>query len=221
MFPASEENQLISRELVDLALDRRLEAREYRHAPIVLGVDPAWTGGDTLAIVMRQGLYSKVLAEIPRNDNDMAVGRKIAQLQDDLSASAVFIDMGYGTGIYSVGKDMGRENWRLVNFAERADSKEYANKRAEMWGEMKKWLQDGGALNNEKLGEELTRPESFLNKRGKQQLESKDDMKKRGLASPNLADALALTFAFPVRVNSNLRYRRARRAGKFKRVGTL
>jgi hypothetical protein len=221
MFPAAEENQLISRELVELASDRRLEAREYRHAPIILGVDPAWTGGDTLAIVMRQGLYSKVLAEIPRNDNDMAAGRKIAQLQDDLSASAVFIDMGYGTGIYSVGKDMGRENWRLVNFAERADSKEYANKRAEMWGEMKKWLQDGGALNSEKLAEELTRPESFLNKRGKQQLESKEDMKKRGLASPNLADALALTFAFPVRVNSNIRYRRARRAGKFKKVGTL
>lgn len=221
IFPSAEENQLISRELVELALDRRLEAKEYRYAPIILGVDPAWTGGDTLAIVMRQGLYSKVLLEMPRNDNDMAVGRKIAQLQDNLSASAVFIDMGYGTGIYSVGKDMGRDNWRLVNFAERADAPEYANKRMEMWGEMKKWLQDGGALNNEKMAEELTRPECFLNRRGKQQLESKDDMKKRGLASPNLADALALTFAFPVRMNANMRYRRARRAGKFHKVGTL
>jgi hypothetical protein len=116
---------------------------------------------------------------------------------------------------------MGRDNWRLVNFSERADGKEYANKRAEMWGEMKKWLQDGGALNNEKMAEELTRPECFLNRRGKQQLESKDDMKKRGLASPNLADALALTFAFPVRMNANMRYRRARRSGKFHKVGTL
>lgn len=221
MFPSSEDNQLISRELVDLALDRRLEYGSYKHAPVIIGVDPAWTGGDMLAIVMRQGLYSKVLAEIPKNDNDLAVGRKIAQLQDSLSASAVFIDIGYGTGIYSAGKDMGRDNWRLVSFAERPDGAEYANKRAEMWGEMKKWLQDGGALNNEKLAEELTRPECFINRRGRQQLESKDDMKKRGLPSPNLADALALTFAFPVKVNSNLRYRRARQQGKILKVGTL
>lgn len=221
LFPSSEENQLISRELVDIAMDRRLESREYRYAPIILGVDPAWTGGDTLAIIMRQGLYCKVLAEFPRNDNDMAVGRKIAKLQDDLSASAVFIDQGYGTGIYSVGKDMGRDNWRIVNFAERADSKEYANKRAEMWDEVRKWLKDGGALNNDKLAEELTRPEAYINRRGRLQLESKDDMKRRGLASPNLADALALTFAFPVRVSGNIRYRRARRAGKFRKVGTL
>lgn len=221
MFPSSEDNQLISRELVDLALDRRLEYGSYKHAPVIIGVDPAWTGGDMLAIVMRQRLYSKVLAEIPKNDNDLAVGRKIAQLQDSLSASAVFIDIGYGTGIYSAGKDMGRDNWRLVSFAERPDGAEYANKRAEMWGEMKKWLQDGGALNNEKLAEELTRPECFINRRGRQQLESKDDMKKRGLPSPNLADALALTFAFPVKVNSNLRYRRARQQGKILKVGTL
>lgn len=55
------------------------------------------------------------------------------------------------------------------------------------------------------------------------QLEAKDDMKKRSLPSPNMADALALTFAFPVHIdaNHNARYRKARRAGKVHKVGTI
>ena len=221
IFPSTSDNQLISRDLAETALRRQLDKKQYEFAPAIIGVDPAWTGGDTLEIMLRQGLYSKVLETIPRNDNDMAVARKIARYQDDYSASAVFIDMGYGTGIYSAGNDMGRSNWRLVAFAESAESAEYANKRAEMWGEMKKWLQEGGSIDDESMVDELTGPECFINRAGKQQLESKQDMKKRGLASPNKADALALTFAFPVQAASDTKYRRARRAGKIHRVGTL
>ena len=114
-------------------LIRATEKSQYSFAPIILGVDPAWTGGDMLAIVMRQGIYSKVLEEIPKNDNDLAGGRKIAHYQDETGAAAIFINMGYGTGIYSVGKDMGRTNWRLVLFAEKPDQPQYANKRAEIW----------------------------------------------------------------------------------------
>lgn len=222
-FPSASDNQLISRDLIDAALHRRPEERQYNFAPVILGVDPAWTGGDALAIVLRQGIYSKVLETMPKNDNDLAVGRKIARYQDDYGAAAVFIDMGYGTGIYSVGKGMGRTNWRLVSFAEQADGEEYANKRAEMWDELKKWLQEGGAIENDGLAKELAMPEAFINRRGKLQLESKDDMKKRGLPSPNMADALALTFAFPVRIdaNHNARYRKARRAGKVHKVGMI
>lgn len=223
IFPSASDNQLISRQLVDVALRRELEQKLYKFAPVIIGVDPAWTGGDMLAIVMRQGLYSKVLELMPKNDNDLAVGRKIAKYQDDYGATAVFIDMGYGTGIYSVGRDMGRAGWRLVSFAEAADGDEYANKRAEMWAEVKKWLEEGGSIDDEGLADELTGPEAYINRKGKLQLESKDDMKKRGLASPNMADALALTFAFPVHIdgNHNAKYRRARRSGKLRRVGTL
>ena len=221
IFPSTSDNQLISRDLAETALRRQLDKKQYEFAPAIIGVDPAWTGGDTLEIMLRQGLYSKVLETIPRNDNDMAVARKVARYQDDYSASAVFIDMGYGTGIYSAGNDMGRSNWRLVAFAESAESAEYANKRAEIWGEMKKWLQEGGSIDDESMVDELTGPECFINRAGKRQLESKQDMKKRGLASPNKADALALTFAFPVQVNAGTKYRRARRAGKIHRVGTL
>jgi hypothetical protein len=62
---------------------------------------------------------------------------------------------------------------------------------------MRQWLLDGGALppDDQVLAGELTGPEAFINRAGKLQLESKEEMKRRGLASPNRADALALTFA--------------------------
>jgi hypothetical protein len=89
--------------------------------------------------------------------------------------------------------------WRLVNFAEKPMDETYANKRAEMWAELKKWLIAEGMIeDDQQLKDDLVGPEAYINLRGKLQLESKDDMKKRGLSSPNKADALALTFAYPV-----------------------
>jgi hypothetical protein len=73
------------------------------------------------------------------------------------------------------------------------------NKRAEMWGLMKKWLQEGGAIpDDDELVADLTGPETVPRLDGKIQLESKNDMKKRGIPSPNKGDALALSFAYPV-----------------------
>lgn len=220
MFPSVSDNQFISMEIAEAALKREPELKSYEFAPGIIGVDPAWTGGDLLAIAYRQGIYSTILETIPKNDNDMEVARKIARYQDSFKADNVFIDMGYGTGIYSAGQEMGRK-WRLVSFAEAASSQEYANKRAEMWGEMKKWLQEGGSIDDKDLAEELTGPEAFITRTGKLQLEAKQDMKRRGISSPNKADALALTFAFPVRAGTNAKYRRARKQGKIYRVGTL
>lgn len=222
MFPSSSDNQLISLELANEAYGVQLKKEQYSFAPAIIGVDPAWTGSDKLAIVLRQGLYCKVLETLPKNDNDLEVARRIARYQDDNNVQSVFIDQGYGTGIYSAGKDMGRSSWKLISFARKADSDAYANKRAEMWFEMKKWLQDGGSIYKlEELRDELVGPEAFINKSGKYQLESKDDMKRRGIASPNIADALALTFAFPVQVGINTRYRKLRRSKKLNRWGAM
>lgn len=220
-FPRAGENQLISRELAEEALKRRLTKAQYDFAPVIIGVDPAWTGDDMLAIVVRQGLYSKVLEVIPKNDNDMDIARKVARYDDEYSASAVFIDMGYGTGIYSAGKDMGRSSWRLVQFAGKAGSEEYANKRAEMWFEMKRWLQDGGCIDSKALADELTSVEAFINRGGKHQLESKDTMRKRGISSPNIADALSLTFAFPVQVGRSARLKGLRESNKLRKWGAM
>ena len=104
----------------------------------------------------------------------MRTAGKIARYQDVYGATAVFIDMGYGTGIFSAGKTMGRTNWRIVSFSEKPMKEGFANKRAEMWSEMKEWLSEGGCIdNNDTLIKDLIAPEVFINKSGKMQLESK------------------------------------------------
>lgn len=211
-FPSASEMQFISRAIIDAATKRVLHEHEYRTAPVILGVDPAWTGLDTLEIYMRQGSYSKHLFTLPKNDDDSYVAGVIAKLEDKYNADAVFIDEGYGTGIYSLGKVMGR-TWTLVSFAAKPSEQEYQNKRAEMWAEMKEWLRDYGAIeDDEQLRDELAAPESFINLRGKLQLESKESMKKRGEASPNKADALALTFAYPVMPRGAMQSKRLARS---------
>ncbi len=141
---------------------------------------------------------SKVLGTYPKNDDDVRMANIVANFEDEYKADAVFIDGGYGTGIVSVGKNLGRR-WQLVWFAEGAIDKGCLNKRAEIWKLMRDWLKEGGALPpDDILRTDLIAPETVSRLDGKIQLESKKDMKERGQASPNRADALALTFAFPV-----------------------
>jgi len=198
-FPSQSAMQFISEDDADAAQKRHLRPGQYNFAPVIIGVDPAWTGDDNLEIVLRQGLYSKSLASIPRNDNDVAMANLIARLEVEHNADAVFVDAGYGTGIVSAGMTMGR-NWRLIWFSGKVIDPGYLNKRAEMWGQMKKWLKAGGAIDpaDQGLYDDLVGPETVPRLDGKIQLESKEDMKDRQLPSPNKGDALALTFAEPV-----------------------
>jgi hypothetical protein len=196
LFPISSEMQYIPTPLVEAARRRTVGISAISFAPVILALDPSWTGKDEWCIVKRQGLMSWLLAHGIRNEDDNRIGGLLAKLEDEHHADAVFIDQGWGTGVYSFGKGLGRK-WQLVSFAEKPVDPYYKNKRMEMYAETKKWLEEGGCLPDDgQLCAELTYPEAFINKTdGKLQLESKDDMKERGLPSPNRADALALTFA--------------------------
>ena len=199
-FPSQSAMQFISADDADRARSTHLRPEQYAFAPVILGVDPAWTGDDPTVIMLRQGLYSKRLATIARNDNDIEVANLIARLEDEYEADAVFVDAGYGTGIASAGTVMGR-SWQLVWFAStKVLDPGYYNMRAYIWGQMKRWLKAGGAIDpgNEVLYQDLVGPETVARLDGKIQLESKEDMKDRGLPSPNEGDALALTFTQPV-----------------------
>lgn len=198
MFPSASFKQFISLEYVDAAFHRELKPEQYNFAPKIITVDPAWSGDDEFVIGMRQGLNFSILRTIPKNDNDFEMGALIATIEDEQKADAVFIDAGYGTGIVSYGKTMGR-NWTLVWFSGKSSDQGCLNKRAEMWKLMRDWLRDGGSIpKDNNLHQELIGPETIPRADGKIQLESKEDMKTRGLPSPNRADALALSFAFPV-----------------------
>lgn len=196
VFPSASDLQFISTEIADKAQKQSYKLGAFDHLPVIIGVDPAWTGSDSLEIVMRQGYYMKSLASIPKNDDDWRMAQLIAQFEDEYKADAVFIDMGYGTGIYSIGKQLGRK-WRLIEFGGKSNDPVYLNMRAYMWGQMKEWLREGGSIppNDQALYDDIVGPEAIIDKNGHIQLESKKDMKDRGLPSPNKGDALALTFA--------------------------
>lgn len=216
MFPAMSARQFISETDVSAAYGKVLRSEQYTFAPKVLTVDPAWEGDDEFVVGLRQGLAFRILRTMPKNDNDLVAARIIADLEDEHQADAVFIDAGYGTGIVSAGQGMGRD-WTLVWFAGESSDIGCLNKRAQMWKEARDWLKSGGALPQDPtLRDELQAPEIVPRVDGKVQIESKKDMKARGVPSPNRADALVLSFAFPVVKRDPLdAYRTDRRTGDY------
>lgn len=198
MFPAMSAKQFISVTDVDAAFGRHLREEQYSFAPVILTCDPAWEGDDELVISKRQGLHFVVLRVLPKNDNDIQVATILAQLEDLHRADAVFVDMGYGTGIVSAGRTWGR-TWTLVSFGGESADPGCLNKRAEMWRAARDWLKEGGAIpKDQALYDDLIAPETVARLDGKIQLESKADLKKRIGRSPDRADSLVLSFAFPV-----------------------
>lgn len=208
-FPRSSEHQFIPSDVIAAARGKHLRPDQFDFAPKIIFLDNAWTGGDEIVIGMRQGLGYRQLAAFKINDDDMKIAGHLARLEDENKADAVFIDLGYGTGVASAGKAMGRK-WVLIAFGGSSADVQYVNKRAECWGKARQWLKEGGAIPDDPmLAEELSWPEGYEVATGKNCgkiiIESKDDMKKRGLRSPNRADALVGTFALPVRaINSTI-----------------
>lgn len=197
MFPSSSDLQFISTGLTDAGMGRTVTEAQVSHAPVIIGVDPSWSGEDEFAIYMRQGLHSKLIGTYQKNDDDVISARRIADLEDQYKADAVFVDFGYGTGIVSAARAMGR-HWTLVQFGSASSDPGMLNKRGEIWNAAKQWLKEGGELNDQQTADELSGPEYRVRLDGKIVLEDKGEMKKRIGISPNRADALALTFAFPV-----------------------
>lgn len=198
LFPSMSARQFIGETDVSAAYGRQLQPEQYQFAPKILTCDPAWEGDDELVIGLRQGLLFRILHRMAKNDNDLVVAQILARYEDEEGADAVFVDAGYGTGIVSAGQGMGRD-WMLVWFAAASGDIGCLNKRAEMWKLARDWLKAGGALPADPtLRDELQAPEIVPRIDGKMQIESKKDMKARGLPSPNRADSLVLSFAFPV-----------------------
>ena len=205
-FPGGSDLQFIGVDIAEEALNRRYDPSVYNQAPRVLGVDVAAYGGDRSVIVERQGLYARVLWQIvgktPGYELATLVG-EITKLLNTNLYQAVFIDMtGVGFGVVSDLRTL-KYNPIGVQFGSSAsDDKQYKNKRAECWGLMKVWLAEGGSIDSaeyaDRIRDDLTGPDYQYDMQGRLQLEQKETMRKRGLASPDFVDALALTFAMPV-----------------------
>lgn len=198
MFPTTSGKQFITGDDVDAAFNKHLRPEMYNFAPKIIGVDPAWEGDDEFVIILRQGLMCKILGTYEKNDNDIVMAQLIARFEKEHEADAVMVDGGFGTGIVSAGRTMGRQ-WDLVWFSGKSPDEGMLNLRAYMWDQMRQWLKTGATIPpDDILYQDLVGPEIVPRLDGKVQLESKKDMKDRMVQSPNRADALALTFVRPV-----------------------
>lgn len=198
-FSAAGDDQLISLTDADAAARRNYAPGVSSFAPRVLGVDPARFGDDRSVIFQRQGLAT-LPPKVYRGIDNMDLAGRVAHVIDTWHPDAVFIDAGAGAGVIDRLRQLGY-NVIEVNFGGKAIDPRYVNKRAEMWHEMADWLKNGGAIpNDNSLKLELATPTYKYDASNRIVLESKDDIKKRlpDAGSPDLADALALTFAQPV-----------------------
>jgi len=196
-FSAAGDNQLISLTDVQAASGRHLNPADYVWAAKVIGVDPARFGDDRSVIFTRQGLYASK-PEIYRGIDNMALAAKVAATIDRERPDAVFIDAGNGSGVLDRLRQLHYDVIE-VPFAGVPSEAQFLNKRAEMWWNLRDWLGAGAAIPDiVELKQDLAAPTYKFTASDKIQLESKDDLKARGLPSPDLGDALALTFAHVV-----------------------
>jgi hypothetical protein len=195
-FPNASDDQFIGNALVDEAMERA--AISDQSAPIVVGVDPARFGADATVIAIRQGRDIIGIKRYRGDDTMEVVGRVIDVIEEYKPALVVIDEGGLGAGVVDRLKEQ-RYKVRGVNFGNKSTKPMmYGNKRAEMWGAMKEWLKDASIPKDRYLKSDLIGPMMKPDSKGTIFLESKKDMKSRGLASPDAADAIAVTFAFPV-----------------------
>jgi hypothetical protein len=197
-FPSAGALQFISGDAARACVD--MEVSVQPHDPLVLGVDVARFGDDESVIFVRQGrdAESQGLHRF-RNLDTMQLAAKVVEVATAKNPDAVFIDGGgVGGGVIDRCRQLGLPVTE-INFGSKATQPGYANLRAQMWGNLRDAITDGIRLPDDPdLITDLTGLEYGYTLRNEIRLERKEDAKKRGIASPDLGDALALTYVFPV-----------------------
>ncbi len=199
-FAAAGDDQLISLAQAEEAAKRVYVEKDVEHAPVILGVDPARFGDDRSVIFRRKGLQAFNPLVYRGLDNMELAGRVAAQIKEH-NPDAVFIDAGAGAGVIDRLRQLEYDVVEVPFGGKAINEALFVNRRAEMWWGVKEWIESGGAIPNDPaLKQELATPTYWYDGAGRRVLESKDDIKQRlqGGGSPDLADALALTFAYQV-----------------------
>lgn len=176
--------------------------------PLIMGVDVARFGDDDSVIWMRHGRDAAHPSfKRYKGVDTMTLAAEVTRLVGEFNPDAVFIDGGgVGGGVIDRCRQLGVDVIE-INFGSKAPVAGFANMRAYMWSQMRDALREGVSLPaDQDLKTDLIGVEYAYTLKNDLQLESKDAMKKRGLASPDLADALALTYAMPVVPTSRAGY---------------
>jgi len=211
-FPRIDAESFIPYDVAVAAVERPVEPQ--MNSALILGVDVGRFGDDPSVIYPRKGRDALThRPEIFYGISTMELAARVVTTYNLLRADAIMVDVGgVGGGVVDRLRQL-RVPVFDVDFGSGADyineidpQVKYANKRAEIWGAVRDWLPGGSVVNltipsptgtNITLVDELIGPTYGLNNREEILLEAKKDMRRRGVPSPNVADALATTFAYP------------------------
>lgn len=196
-FPKNASDTLISINAIERAIGADRERQnEDDH---FIGLDVARFGEDDSAFVFRAGNFAKVLETYNGNNTMETAGKAVRYLKQYPKAKLYIDVVGVGAGVFDRLREQPSIADRVfgVNSAGKPrDDAEYLNIRMESWANVRDWLRDA-VLQKHEGWYQLANPKYKITSAGKLQLEGKEDMKKRGVKSPDVADALALTLSRP------------------------
>lgn len=184
----------------DLVMRCRKTVAE-RYGRLLLGVDPARFGDDRSCIIRRKGRVAYGKESYAKKDT-MEITGIVHNIILTEQPFKVFVDVGgLGAGVVDRLKELGHSAIVVpVNSGSTPlNSRKYYNKRSELWGELKAWMDDAPCQipDEDSLHADLCGIRYTVDSNSRLVMEKKSDMKKRGIRSPDEADALALTFAMP------------------------
>src|SRR6516225_2798234 len=198
-FPLASANSLIPTDRVEVAAVRR-DAVAHSAEPVVMGVDVASGHSTAISVVaIRQGPDARSLGQhkFPGVEPN-ALCYEIAKIASQVNPAAIFIDStGVGASVAVRLRELGHPAHPVLLGSRALEGDvRCANMRAYCWTQVAAWLKVGAIVNDTELKAQLCAPEYSESERGLV-IEKKEHMASRGLASPDCADALSLTFAYP------------------------
>lgn len=194
-FPRATDTQFISAAIVDNAMQNQNDPNFYREYPIKIGADIARFGDDETVFVARQGPHILNITRI-KNQDTQEVAASLLEYQNRWRGTIVYVDaIGIGAGVFDRCKALQMPVKAVVSSNRSSKPLEYFNVRSQLWGEMKNWMMSGADIPYmPDLRNQLVGMTYGYNSKMQLILTSKKDLKKAGMASPDIADALALTF---------------------------
>jgi hypothetical protein len=202
-FPQSGDDCMIPLYWIEAAIKRQLEPTD----PSEIGVDVARYGADETVIIHRRGARARIVKVIPTCDTMECAGHVAKALVDTKATSAKIDAIGIGAGVYDRLKEQGLPVREMQSGAAAKERERFANTRAEWYWGLRDRFESGDIdiQDDETLISQLAGIRYHVNSKGQIQIEGKEDMKKRGLGSPDRADAMMLTFANVPVMNSKIR----------------
>ena len=199
-FPRAGSKQFIGNDVVAAARRRKLEGNGWK----IISVDVARFGENQTIIGLRHGPKFTIIERLRGMSTTQTAMRVMGHIKELVPRGVIVDGDGIGAGVIDY-INLHMADWFKLNPTTRfvefhgappaGDKFMYFNRRAEMWGAMKAWLETADIPDDPEIESDLTGPEYFFSSKNQIQLESKDDMMKRGLASPDIADTIAMSFA--------------------------